>query len=127
MESIKAATQFLNELPNILGRLWLAETVVSLAMAALVSLPLSRLWGVAKGAGAAVALVASLWFAVGIAQAALAARSHRVELAAEPPSAAVADIPAPPTRPAVRPHRHAPRERSPNCFRVLTDPKQSTC
>ncbi|MDB5440962.1 MAG: hypothetical protein JWM33_3389 [Caulobacteraceae bacterium] len=126
MELIKDATQLLNELPHLLGRLWLAETVASLVMAVLVSLPLSRLWGIARGAGAAVALLASLWLAVGLAQAALAVRSHRVEWAAEPLPAAP-EVAALPVRPVARPHRHAPPEHPPNCFRVLTDPSQSTC
>ena len=127
MESLEAATQLLNALPDLLGRLWLAEAVVSLVMAALVSLPLSRLWGVAKGAGVAAVLVASLWLAVGVAQATLAARSHKVELAAEALVAAPA-VPVPtPRRHAARPRRHAPQEPTFNCFRVLTDPQQSTC
>jgi hypothetical protein len=126
MEPIEAATQALDTLPRVLGRLWLAETVVSLAMAALVSLPLTRLWGVAKGAGAAALLVASLWLTVGVAQAALAARSHKAEPQAEAPAAAAAAPVAPPRRHAARPRRPAPRYPL-NCIRVLTDPAQSTC
>ena len=101
--------------------MWAAELVVSLAMAALVSLKFARPKVAVTAFVLAALCVAAAWFATRSA-------APRSGFTPPAPVAEASEAPPAPAAPAAHRARRKPRPPPPvNCIKVLTDPSQSTC
>lgn len=123
MEIVGAASQYLADIPRLAARLWGAEIAVSLVMMLLVSVRFFRVLLRFRAAIATVLVVGAAGVAVGAVQLHFARAASAPTDVYTAPTASADAAPRHPRSGA----RHVRRSATPNCFRVLTDPSQSTC